>query len=57
MVLTLISGAEGYSQSGPDGLLRASVQVDVYGPDHAQVVGIAHPWQPEYETRRAAPAG
>lgn len=41
VVLTLISGAEGYTQAGRDGLLRATVQVDVYGPDHAPVVGIA----------------
>ena len=41
VVLTRIAGAEGYTQTGRDGLLQAVVQVDVYGPDHAPVVGIA----------------
>ncbi|MGR3452880.1 DUF3168 domain-containing protein [Pseudooceanicola sp.] len=30
VVLNTISGAEGYTLSGPDGLLQARVQVDVY---------------------------
>lgn len=36
IVLNLIGGAEGYTQGGPDGLMRASVQIDVYDARQAQ---------------------
>jgi hypothetical protein len=41
IVLTLVSGLEGYTQAGPDGLTRAVVQVDVYAMAHHVAVGLA----------------
>lgn len=41
VVLNRIAGAEGYTQDGPNGLLQASVQIDVYGPNHDDVVRLA----------------
>jgi hypothetical protein len=34
IVLTLISGAEGYTLTGPDGLSQGRVQVDCYAHDY-----------------------
>lgn len=41
VVLNMISQAEGYTQAGRNGLTQATVQIDVYGPDYATVVGVA----------------
>ena len=41
VVLNLIAGAEGYTQEGPNGLTQSVLQIDVYGTDQAQVIGVA----------------
>jgi hypothetical protein len=41
VVLNTVSQAEGYTQAGRNGLTEATVQIDVYGPDYAGVVGVA----------------
>ncbi len=41
IVLNRIGGAEGYAQDGRTGLLRASVQVDVYARDRMQAAELA----------------
>jgi hypothetical protein len=41
VVLNTIGGAEGYTQAGRNGLSQASVQIDVYGLVHDDVVGLA----------------
>lgn len=41
VVLNLISGAEGYTQGGRNGLLQARVQVDVYAEHAAEALFLA----------------
>jgi len=41
IVLNTISGAEGYTYSGPDGLSQGRVQVDCYGHSYADAKGLS----------------
>lgn len=41
IVLTLVSGGEGLTLDGPDGLAEARVQVDCYGATFAQARAVA----------------
>lgn len=41
VVLTLVSGGQGFTQTGPNGLRQYRVQVDCYGATYSAAMGLA----------------